>query len=228
MKTKNNWIVALLTTITFGAYSIYWFAVQRAAIQHSSKKEIKIPHWLWLLIPVATSMVLLLPIIVTIMLFGFGLDLDSHQISIAIYVALAVLFLIPMIITIWWLTYFGKAYADITKNRITRGLTIALFIFIGPYVILFHQYYINQIAKKQNVNEEAKNYPTTGFLALAAFLIILSIVSYISSFVELPDSIREFEQSIEEGKVEFKEGSEAINNNQLEQEEILNNRTHFN
>jgi|GEM_PF-2178833 len=228
MKTKNIWLVALYTTITLGAYSIYWFAVQRAALRQTSKKPVKIPSWLWLLVPIATSVILFLPIVLVIILLGLAFDINSYQLSVTMYVVLSSMILIPVLITLWWLTYFGKAIAEETNGRMPRALTVALFIFIGAYVILFHQYYINQIATNKEEKLDAQNYPTVGFLFLAALLIVLSAVSYISAFAELPASVHELEQSITEAKDEFKGTDFTTNPYQSEQERILENRTQFN
>ncbi len=195
MIKKNVWLVALLTTVTLGIYSIYWAAVQRRALLEGPAKGKKIPSWLWLLIPSIVAGAVGVLAFVAIIIIGLAMNADSVQVGIAAGAAFMAVALIPLGFTIWWLVYFGKAVETYTKGRVPRAWSIALYIFIGPYLFLFHQYYINRVGKK--LKSKTKKGPTGGFLALAIVLIVLAGLSNAISIIQFPQDVRDAIQSLE-------------------------------
>ncbi len=212
MIKKNTWLVALLLIVTFWFYSIYWFAQQRKALKETLKPTPKIPSWLWLLIPIIAAIVLSVPIIVTLLLAGIATGVDTYALAIAFWVALFAIFLVPFGIAIWWLVYFGKAVDTYTGGRVPRAWTIALYVFIGPFVILFHQYYSNRVTAGAKVKE--RKGPSGKFIALAVVLIVISALSDIASFANTPNDILQTQAAISEingeVKTELNNGSEYI------------------
>ena len=198
MIKKNVWLVALLTTVTLGIYSIYWAAVQRKALLEDPKTKVKkIPSWLWLLIPSLVAGAVAAIAFITVVIIGLALKADPVNVGIAGGLVFFLIALVPLGFVIWWLVYFGKAVADYTNGRVPRGWTITLFIFIGSYIILFHQYYINKVGKKPVAKTKAKRGPTGGFLALAIVLIALLGAYDVWSFVQFPGDVKEAIEAVQ-------------------------------
>jgi len=206
MKNIAVWKVVLLTFVTLSIYAIYWAAVRRNYLAKHNKTAGKLPHWVWLiLIPILSALIVISWLVIFILIVVNALPIDVYDGS--VYILTALLYAIPLVIGLWWLWYFGKAIETVTQGKMPRIWTLFLYIFVGPFVIAFHQYYLNRLGALQK-NEAYDVSP--GLVVLAAVFGILSIAGLISSTASLPSEVAEVRVEVVKAQDSFKESSRLL------------------
>lgn len=187
MKQVAVWKTVLFTVLSLGIYSIYWVASRRKMMREKYKNVGPIPHWFWLLfIPILCGMLLVSWLVICVLIILNASPISTYDST--AYTLGALLYAIPLVIGLWWLWYFGKAIEVVTQGRMPRIWTLFLYLFVGPFVIAFHQYYINRLKE----NKKGETYDVgSGFLVVAAAFGILSIAGLISSVATYPQQIQE-------------------------------------
>lgn len=203
MKKISVWLVILLTLVTFGIYAIFWAGRNRDYIVKNDNKAGYIPKWLWLIaIPLGVGVVLITSIML-IVLATIGI-MDADVAMISIYVAMVGSLVIPLAIGLWWLWYFGAAIQKITQGRIGRIWTLFLYVLAGPFVVAFHQYYINRLDQ----NEKGVVYATgPGVIVITAVLALISIPSYALSFTSFYVSMDQTRTLIQTSQMNAREAN---------------------
>lgn len=188
MKQIATWKVVLLTIVTFGIYAIFWAARNRDYLAKHDKKA-KLPRWLWLVaFPIAYGLFYTACIAAGILAGLMVISADAAIMTMR--VSGATVLILTVLLGSWWVWHFGTAMQKYLKSPVTRGWAVVLFIFIGPFVASFYQYFIN---KKSEVEGEGASRPSVGFVLLAVSLILLSLVSAFSTILtykETEDSLR--------------------------------------
>lgn len=184
IKKTRVWKVAILSIVTFGLYSIFWFVFRRNEITSSTK--LHIPHWRWLILPMLISL-------------GFGawlgvvLSDPNHIPSDAelAYLPLGIgLILVTFIIGLWWGWYFSKAIEQLTQGRITKWWALFYWFVLGVEAPSVFQYYLNRAPKKLDTSKKLKYTPSGKFIAVSIVLTIVSIPLYALVFLP-PDDMNQ-------------------------------------
>lgn len=195
MKKIAVWKVVLLTTITGWLYAIFWAGRNRDYINKHTSVAQKVPHWAWLIImPVAMS--LGFGLMITFIILGNIGVISPDTTVLWMAISLLATSLIMIAIGFWWLWYFGKAFETITQGRINRLVSLLLYIFIGPYVIAFQQYYINRLDQ----NQKGEIYKVSRRLTI--WVVILGVLSVVSLIFSIPDTMA----SLNDIKVDMTQG----------------------
>lgn len=182
MKKIPVWAVVLLVIVTIGIYAIFWAARNRDYLQEHNKKVGKLPKWGWL-IAIPSALVLFVGAVIVLMILAiFGaLAVDTavnliNVLTIA-YIAFAI------ILGAWWVWHFGKAMEIATHGRITRNWSVFLYIFIGPMLIAFYQFFINTASTER---AKIQREPSSVFMFIAMGVVAISIISTV---ISLPGNI---------------------------------------
>lgn len=172
MKKIAVWKVVLLTIVTLGIYAIYWAARNRDYIKQNDKKVGYLPAWGWLVVIPAAGFALVGASIVLMIVATFsGLSADTTIMTLNILFATYTV--LVMALGIWWVWFFGKAMEKVTHGAITRAWALALFIFTGPLLAAFYQFYINSYAEEK---ASVKHEPSSVFAFLAIGAMALSLI----------------------------------------------------
>ncbi len=198
MKKISVLKVVLLTIVTLGLYAIYWAARNRDYIKNNDKKAGFLPAWGWLVsIPAAGFVVVGTAIILMIIATFGGISADTTIVALNVLFAAYTVF--ATVVGVWWVWHFSKAMEKVTHGSLTRGWAVALFIFIGPLLAAFYQFYINKSAEEKAT---AKHEPSSvfAFLAIGAMAIsligtVINTTDYIRSIPTLKTELVQAQES---------------------------------
>lgn len=192
MKQIAVWKVLLLTLITFGFYAIFWVARNRDYLVNQKGKKYTVPSWVWLLtIPIIFGAFVVAIFIVSIM--GAFAALTPEAAGNTILVLGIAAEVVTLVVGLWWLWHFGAVIEKVTQGRISRFITVLLYLFIGPFVILFHQYYINRLGQnKKGVTYKA----SSGLLMLVVLSVVLGLLGSVGSTYSLNGDIETIKNDI--------------------------------
>lgn len=198
MKKIAIWKIILLSIITLGVYTIVWFALRRTElIQRSGQR---LPHWLWLILPAFAGFILWVGSLILIysLLSGDpGRQYDWMMLS-----TYSCLILLPFGISLWWVDRFGQAVQHITSNRIPVLWTMLVYFFLGPAVIIIHQYYFNRITSKEPMPDTGG--PSQRFVIVLSFVVGIAAIMSINSWVSFPENYQQ-------GRDEFLQSAQRQN-----------------
>lgn len=201
MKKIAVWKVIVLSLITCWIYAIFWTARNRDYLEKYEKSVGKIPRWLWLVSIVAFSGIAF-GVAVVVLMLGYSGVMTAETTLLVFGLACVSVGVYALGVGLWWLWYFAKAMEIVTQGRIRRPASLVLYIFVGPFVIAFYQYYINRLAD----NKKGATYKESGGLwTLIAVCICLSIGSLALSVVDTTNTLQEMRTSIERGQVNYRE-----------------------
>lgn len=192
MKNIAVWKVVLLTLITGGLYAIFWAGRNRDYLAKQKNVTQKLPSWIWLLlIPFALVSAIVGAFVIYIV--GSSGALSAEATSLGVELISLGVEVVVLLVGLWWLWYFGKAFAMVTQGRMSRAVTLVLYFFAGPFVIAFQQFYINRLDR----NKKGQTYKTSaGLLALVCVVAVLSIFATVASFYSLEESSQQIEKEI--------------------------------
>jgi hypothetical protein len=176
------WKIILLSIITLGIYTIVWFALRR--VELSKGYDLRTPHWLWLVLPALIGFILWfasLILIYTAFTNDPGRQYDWMMLSTYIF-----LLLIPFGISLWWVDRFGQAVQTVTANRVPVLWTMLLYFFLGPAVIVVHQYYFNRL--KGTRIPSTRVGPSQRFIIIASLVIAIMAIMSLNSWLTFPES----------------------------------------
>jgi hypothetical protein len=196
MKKIRIWKLALLILVTLGIYGLYWFGRTRNEL--NEKYDQNVPHWLWLVLPLILAAMLIFPAMILLIAGAFALDIPASGILVGFYVIPALIVGIPFVISSWWMWRFGKAMNNVLNGRIPAGWTLALYIFNGPWVALFHQYYLNRVKLHAQTNVLHPIKPSKRFLKYTSIAIGVSLGLTATSFTSWPKDFEDAKQSANE------------------------------
>lgn len=179
MKKIPVWKVILLSIVTFGIYTLVWLALRRNELVKNYGQ--KLPHWLWLIIPIAVAIGLFLPLIVAAVWF----IADPNQALLFLTVGSMLLFFVPFAISLWWISRFGIVMSKLTRERVPTLWTILLYFFCGPIIIAIYQYYFNRYPVEKMPAEKPVG-PSKTFMAVSIVVIVLSLISGVLSLMSFP------------------------------------------
>lgn len=206
MKKIAVWKVVLLILVTLGIYFIYWAARNRDYIKKSDKKSSYIPAWGWLVTIPAAAFLLVGSILVLMIVAAFnGISVDSALIAMnSAFIAYTVL---VMGVGIWWVSFFAKSMEKETYGGITRGLAVALFVFIGPMLAAFYQFYINRGAPEKGL---AKYEQSSVFMFFAIGAMAISLIGAAINTADYVRSQPAFRAELEKTQVETRKLTDAF------------------
>ena len=199
MKKIAIWKVILLLIITAGLYSIFWFARNRKyLLKHNAQK---IPNWTWLLsIPIiyGAGCIVGFTYLVTAIIGGGDIASSVTGYNVSIFVGC----LIGLAIYLWWLSYFAEGIETATHGRVPQWLSVLIGLFIGPFVIAIHQYYINRL----NANKKGETYPVSSTLAIiTSIFVVVGVFSFISTVSSFNASTQAIKTELIKTKERFAE-----------------------
>lgn len=192
MKKIDLWKVIVLSIVTFGIYPIVWFAKRRGELV--SNYQLKVPHWLWLVLPISILMVLVVPILVVSLLMFYPDNMQAY----GLWAMLSILALVAIaaVISIWWVYRFSVAIAKVIEGRVPASLAIWLYIFWGFGLIVVHQFYVNRHLTEKAVDKSHFVGPSTKFKIFATIAIILGIALTFFSGSTTPGEFQKLEQDM--------------------------------
>jgi hypothetical protein len=179
------WKVIALSIITLGVYTIVWFALRRNELMNVSGQ--KLPHWLWLILPTFIGIVLWFLSLVII--YSALPDDPGRQYDLMVLSTFGFLILIPFSISLWWVDRFGQEVQHVTGNRVPVLWTLLTYFFLGPVVILVHQYYFNRTADAKKI--QIASGPSQRFIIIMSLVIGIGIIMSINSWVSFPEEYRQ-------------------------------------
>ena len=192
MKKIRVWKVVLLTIVTFGIYTLFWFINRRSEMIKQYKQQV--PHWLWLVLPSVAMMLALLPIV----LIAVGLSASAVGGFMALLGFYFLGTLVALGISIWWMLKFGQGAAVVTNGKMPAGWTVAYWIFTGPFLASVLQYRFNRSAEPALLSKEAPQKPSRKFVVLSlvifALVLVGSAVTSAASPKDFSGSVKELEQ----------------------------------
>lgn len=190
MKKIAVWKVIVLSIITLGIYTIVWFARRRdELVMHY---DAKIPHWLWLVTPILLALTAFLPLLILAGALSFVINDPLLVMSLGT----SILVLVPLLISIWWISRFGAAVAQLTKGQVPTVWTVLLYIFWGFMIAAIHQHYFNRVTvKKMPSNTDTG--PSQKFVTLSVIAIAISLLTSVSSFMSLPADYNKAQQQFQ-------------------------------
>lgn len=172
MKKIRIWKVIVLSIITLSIYNLVWYILRQREME--STYGLKMPHWLWMLIPHVLTIIVAVPAFLYAAITGFT-PLSTTLIVFALLIALATFGLF-----IWWFLGFSRAAAKVIANRVPVGWAFALTILANPADTIAYQYYFNRYAGDKLPTKQLG--PSQKFKTIAILVIILSLVfSFISN-----------------------------------------------
>ncbi len=182
MKKTAIWKVIVLTIITGGLYSIFWFARNRKYLV--TKKGEKIPTWPWLLaIPVVYGVGCIAGFVHIINAVLSTVDVDTAIHSYMMSIFIGCLFGAGIYLT--WLWTFSEAMEKVTQGRLSRPVALVLGLFTGPFLIVFYQYYINRLSD----NKKDQQYTvSTKLMVITGIIMALGILSIVSTVANLNET----------------------------------------
>ena len=166
MKKIRIWKVIVFSIITLGVYDVVWYILRQREME--STYDLKIPHWLWMLLPQ------ILTLIVGISVFLFTAITGFTPLSVTLIVAALLIALATFGLFIWWFLGFSRAAAKVTANRVPVGWAFALTILANPAEVIAYQYYFNRYAGDKLPTKQVG--PSKKFKKVAVIVIILSIL----------------------------------------------------
>lgn len=178
MKKIAVWKVLVLSIVTAGIYTIIWLARRRNELVENYGQ--KVPHWLWILLPSLIALVLFFPLIIVLAL----LVKDPALLAASATWGSVALFVVPFIISIWWITKFSQAAARVVANRVPAGWAVFLYILCGFFTSGVQQFFFNRYAKKTLPKEQVG--PSVRFVILSSIAITVSLIVNIWSFTTFP------------------------------------------
>lgn len=179
------WKLILLSIVTLGIYAIVWFALRRGELL--KEYGLRTPHWVWLVLPALVGFILWflsLILIYTSFTNDPGRQYDWMMLSSYIF-----LLLIPFGISLWWVDRFGQAVQTITANRVPVLWTMLLYFFLGPTVILVHQFYFNRI-KGESIPTSNVG-PSQRFIIIASLAVAIMAIMSLNSWLTFPETYRQ-------------------------------------
>ncbi|MDX2776441.1 DUF4234 domain-containing protein [Streptomyces caniscabiei] len=185
MKKIAIWKIILLSIVTLGIYTIVWFALRRVELMKVSGR--KLPHWIWLVLPAFIGVILWfasLLFIYSTLSSDPGRQYDWMMLS-----TFTFLILIPFGISLWWVDRFGQEVQHITGNRVPVLWTMLIYFFLGPAVILVHQYYFNRVTDEKPAH--TTDGPSQRFIIVMSFIVGIAIIMSINSWISFPDEYRQ-------------------------------------
>lgn len=185
MKKIPLWKVIALSIITLGIYTIVWFALRRNELMNVSGQ--KLPHWLWLILPTFTGVVLWFASLIVI--YSTTPNDPGRQYDWMVLSTFSFLVLIPFSISLWWVDRFGQEVQHITGNHVPVLWTMLIYFFLGPAVILVHQYYFNRMPDTKKV--QVTSGPTRRFTIVMSFVVGIAAILAINSWVSFPEDYRQ-------------------------------------
>lgn len=192
MKQVAVWKVALLTLITGGLYAIFWAGRNRDYLAKDTQPSQKLPRWIWLLfIPILFG----LGFVAMFFIFfaGYSGALSAGTTSVWVMSVATITTVLVVALGLWWLWYFGKAFEIATQGRMGRAASLLLYVFVGPFVIAFQQYYINRLS----LNKKGETYKTgSGLWLLVCIAGVLSVLSLILSMYSGIDELNKIEVEV--------------------------------
>lgn len=162
---------------------IVWFALRRAELIQQSKQQL--PHWLWLIVPAFIGVILWF--VSLLFIYSTLIDDPGRQYDWMILSTFSFLILIPFGISLWWVDRFGQAVQQLTGNRVPVLWTMLLYFFLGPAVILVHQYYFNRMTE---VTPSVSG-PSQRFVLIISFIVGIAAIMSINSWVSFPEEYRQ-------------------------------------
>lgn len=198
MKKISVWKVVLLTIVTLGLYSIYWAARNRDYIKQHDKKAGYIPAWGWLVVIPAAGFVLLGSIITLMIIATFG-ALSADSTLLIMNVLASAYTVLALAVGIWWVAYFAKPMEKVTHGSITRAWAVALYIFTGPLLVAFYQFYINKSSEEKAASHHEPSsvfmFFAIGAMALSLISTVISTADYIRSIPSLRIELQQAQES---------------------------------
>ena len=189
--------VVFLTIITLGIYAIFWAARNRDYLSKHDKKVGYLPKWGWLVtIPVA-GILLVGVIIVSLILATLNfISIDASLIALNVSIIAFLVYVTG--IGAWWVWHFGTAMEKVTH---------VLYIFIGPLLAAFYQYFINVDAAEKST---AKHVPSTAFMFIAVGFVSLSFFSTYVSVIDHVNSMGELRIELQDARESMRVVNEAM------------------
>lgn len=198
MKKISVWKVVLLTIVTLGLYSIYWAARNRDYIKQHDKKAGYIPAWGWLVVIPAGGFALIGSVIALMILATLSV-LSADSTLLALNILAVVYTVLALAIGIWWVSFFAKPMERVTHGGVTRAWAVALYIFTGPLLVAFYQFYINKSAGEKAASHHEPSsvfmFFAIGAMALSLISTVISTADYIRSIPSLRIELQQAQQS---------------------------------
>lgn len=177
MKKIRIWKVIVFSIITLGIYNLVWYILRQREME--STYSLKMPHWLWMLIPHVLTLLVAVPAFLYTAFAGFT-PLSATLIVLAVLVALATLGLF-----IWWFLGFSRAAAKVIANRVPVGWAFALTILANPAEVIAYQYYFNRYAGEKLPAKQLG--PSKKFKSIAIAVIVVCVsLNILSSIAQSP------------------------------------------
>jgi hypothetical protein len=98
--------------------------------------------------------------------------------------------------------YFAEGIETATHGRVPQWLSVLIGLFIGPFVIAIHQYYINRL----NANKKGETYPVSSTLAIiTSIFVVVGVFSFISTVSSFNASTQAIKTELIKTKERFAE-----------------------
>lgn len=200
MKKISVWKVVLLVVVTLGLYAIYWAARNRDYIKKHEKKAGYLPAWGWLVFIPAAGFLLIGSVIVLMFVSMFG-GIDADTTLVAVNALLIGYVVAVMAVGVWWVWFFGQAMEKVIHGGISRNWAVALFIFTGPLLAAFYQFYINVGADKRAAKQSE---PGSVFMFLAIGAMAISLISSVINTADYVRSLPQLKTEIQQAQEQTK------------------------
>lgn len=174
MKKIRIWKVIVFSIITLGIYNIVWYILRQREIE--STYGLKIPHWLWMLLPQVLTVIAAIPTFLFIATTGFT------PLSITLVIATMLIAFATFGLFIWWFLGFSRAAAKAIANRIPVGWAFALTILASPAEVIAYQYYFNRYAGDKLPTKQLG--PSQKFKNIAILVMVVCVALNILSYAD--------------------------------------------
>lgn len=138
----------LLSIVTLGIYRLYWFAKTRAEMM-SIKKDLRIPHVIWLIAPLMLFVVALIFFIISVMTGekdGSGQPEMTGMGVASIVIFYVAIFTVPILMALW-LWKYSKGVEAVTNEKMGFAVSLLILLAVPDGIdILIVQDAFNKIA----------------------------------------------------------------------------------